>query len=136
MSRNMSRAVRLTVVPEATFRITFVNRSPTPTPVQLLASDHEDRLRVRIEPEDTVIVPAGGTADPITVHVAPKGRETIGRPHGHQLEFRGLLVGREHTVNPFLVGQARFTHVAPWRPAWLRWASRWAVLLPLLLLLV
>src|SRR5437763_1045078 len=34
--------------PEATFRITFVNRSPTPTPVQLSASDHEERLRFRI----------------------------------------------------------------------------------------
>src|SRR5919199_789231 len=116
---------------EATFRITFVNRSPTPTPVRLSASDHENWLRFRSEPEDTVFVPAGGAADPITVHVAPKVRETMGRPHRHQLAFRGQLLGREHTVNPSLVGQARFTSVAPWRPVWLRWASRWAVLLSL-----
>jgi hypothetical protein len=125
---------------EATFRITFVNRSPTPIPVQLSASDHEDQLRFRIEPEDTVIVPAGEAADPITVHVAPKGREAMGRPQRHQLEFRGLLLGREHTANSSLVGQAHFTYVpryAPrWQPASLRWAQRWAVLLPLLLLLL
>jgi hypothetical protein len=125
---------------EATFRITFVNRSHTPTPVRLSASDHEDRLRFRIEPEDTVIVPAGEAADPITVHVAPTKRETRGRPRRHQLEFRGQLLGSEHTVNPSLVGQARFTYVArsaPRRqPAWLRRAPRWAVLLPLVLLLV
>src|SRR5437588_489683 len=30
---------------EATFRITFVNRSHTPVPVRLAASDREDRLR-------------------------------------------------------------------------------------------
>jgi hypothetical protein len=117
--------------PEATFRITFVNRSPTPIPIRLSASGQEDRLRVRIEPEDSVIVPAGGAADPITVHVAPKGRETLGRPYGHQLEFRGLLLGREHTVNPSLVGQARFTYVAPRQPAWLRGLSGCAALLPL-----
>ncbi|HKO23829.1 MAG TPA: hypothetical protein VJY65_03705, partial [Chloroflexota bacterium] len=122
--------------PEATFRITFVNRLHTPIPVRLSASDHEDRLRFRIEREDTVIVPAGGAADPMTVHVAPKGRETMGRPYCHHVEFRGLLLGKEHTANPALVGQARFTSVAAWQPAWLRWASRWAVLLPLLLLLV
>jgi hypothetical protein len=122
--------------PEATFRITLVNRSPTPTPVRLSAADQEDRLHFRIEPEDTVIVPAGGVADPITVHVAPKVREMMDRPHGHQLEFRGLLLGGEHTVSPSLVGRAHFTYVAPSQRAWLRWAPRWAVLLPLLLIVV
>src|SRR2546421_185296 len=103
---------------EATFRITFVNRSHTPVPVRLAASDREDRLSFRIEPDDTVIVPAGAAADSITVHVVPKVRETVGKPHHHQLEFRGLLLGSEHASNPYLVGQARFTHAA-------RYAARW-----------
>jgi YVTN family beta-propeller protein len=121
---------------EATFHITFVNRSPTPTPVRLALPDHADRLHFRIEPEDTVIVPAGGAADPITVHVAPKVREARGRPHPHQLEFRGLLLGSEHTVNPSLVGQARFTYVARRQPVWLRGLSGWAALLPLVVLVL
>jgi YVTN family beta-propeller protein len=121
---------------EAIFRITFVNRSPTPTPVRLAIPDHDDRLRFRVEPEDTVIVPAGGAADPITVHVASKVRETMGRPHPHQLEFRGLLLGSEHTVNPSLVRQARFTYVARLRPAWLRGLFGWAALLPLVILVL
>jgi YVTN family beta-propeller protein len=121
---------------EATFRLTFVNRSPTPIPVRLAIRDHEDRLRFRVEPEDTVIVPAGGAADPITVHVAAKGREAMGRAHPHQLEFRGQLLGSEHTINPYLVGQARFTYVAHRRPAWLRGLSGWAALLPLVVLVL
>jgi YVTN family beta-propeller protein len=121
---------------EATFHITFVNRSPTPTPVRLAIPDHEDRLRVRVEPEDTVIVPAGGAADPITVHVEPKGREAMGRAHPHQLEFRGLLLGSEHTINPYVVGRARFTYVARRQPAWPRGLSRWAALLPLVVLVL
>ena len=59
---------------EATLHISSVNRSPTPTPVRLARPDQEDRLRVRIAPEDNVIVPAGRAADPITVHVVPKVR--------------------------------------------------------------
>jgi hypothetical protein len=57
---------------EATLHITSVNRSPTPTPVRLARPDQEDRLRVRVAPEDTVIVRAGGAADPLTVHAVPK----------------------------------------------------------------
>jgi hypothetical protein len=42
----------------------------------------------------------------------------------HQLEFRTLLLGSEHTIDPHLVGQARFRYVARyaprWRPAWLQ----------------
>jgi hypothetical protein len=59
---------------EATLPITSVNRSPMPTPVRLARPDQEDRLRLRVAPEDTMIVLAGGAADPITVHVVPKVR--------------------------------------------------------------
>src|SRR5919199_3690984 len=56
---------------EATLRITFVNRSSTPTPVQLSASDHEDRLRVRIAPEDTVIDRTGAPPNSSNTQMSP-----------------------------------------------------------------
>jgi hypothetical protein len=86
-----------------------------------------------------VIVPAGG-GGPVSVHVVPKVRKTIGDPHPYEIEFRGVQLGAEQETNPLLVRRARFVYVprysARYLPVWLRRAPGWALLLPFVLLLL
>jgi hypothetical protein len=124
---------------KACFHITYLNLSQAPVAVALVARDHENGLRFSAEPDAPVIVPAGG-GGPVTVHVVPKVRKTIGEPHPYEIEFRGVQLGAEQATHPCVVRRARFVYVprytARYLPVWLRRAPRWAVLLPCGLLLL
>jgi hypothetical protein len=96
-------------------------------------------LRFSTKPDAPVIVPAGG-GGPVSVHVVPKVRTTIGELHPYEIVFRGVQLGAEQATNPFLVRRARFVCVPRYTarslPVWLRRAPGWALLPPLVLLLL
>jgi hypothetical protein len=122
---------------EACFRITYLNLSHAPVAVALVAHDQDNGLHFSTKPDAPVIVPAGG-GGPVSVHVVPKVRRTIGEPHPYEIEFRGVQLGAEQVSNPFLVRRARFVCVprypARYLPVWLRRAPGWALLPPVVLL--
>jgi hypothetical protein len=122
---------------EARFRITYLNLSHAPVAVALVAHDHENGLHFSTMPDAPVIVPAGG-GGPVSVHVVPKVRKTIGELHPYEIEFRGVQLGAEQATNPLLVRRARFVYVprytSRYLPVWLRRAPGWALLLPFVLL--
>ena len=121
----------------ATFRLAWQNGANAEAQVELDVRDAEEGLRVRIDPEGAVVVPAGDERH-VEIRVRPERRETIGEPHPYQIEFRALRPGSSDLLEPGMVRQAQFTYLPPIRalalPAWLRRLPIWALLLLLLLL--
>jgi hypothetical protein len=118
------------------FHITFLNQMSWPVDMALTAHDAENGLRVHIEPENPVVVPATGVAGPVTVRVAPRVRALLGEPHPYEIEFRSLDLGSLQQNEL----RARFVYVPRYcagrLPVWLRRAPGRAVLFPLVLLLL
>jgi hypothetical protein len=122
---------------EAIFCVTFLNQSAVPASIQLLVHDDQNGLRVHVTPETSVLVPAGATAAPLIVDVAPRRRKRHGAPQTYAIEFRGRLLGDEALLHPDLVLQARFTYLPPGAASRLgRWLTRAIALLSLVPLLL
>jgi len=96
------------------FGVSLVNGTAAPAACAVLASDPEERLRFRVEPQGTVLVPPGGRVV-ATVRALPPPRERFAGPHAFEVELRGQDVGALDDTNPFLARRVRFTYV-PSRP--------------------
>lgn len=122
----------------ATFRVTWQNRSNRAAAVALEARDAEQGLEYRLDPDGEIDVAPGAEAT-VEVRVWPRHRETVGEPHRHEIEFRGLQPGTSDLLAPSLIGHAQYTYVPRFRalmlPLWLRRLPIWALLILLLLLL-
>ncbi len=92
----------------ATYHVLLTNRSTRAASVTLQASDPEGRLRVRIEPGPTVLVPARGSAT-ATVHARRAGGKR--HPYAIEVELRAAHRGPPDAGNLALVRHLRFTDV-------------------------
>jgi hypothetical protein len=104
----------------ATFRVTFVNQMSFPITLSLSARDRGDRLRFRVTPTQSLVVPAKATAGPVNVKVIPRARPIFGEPKPYEIELRGLGMGLQTAIlepaialDPHLVAYPRFTYVPP-----------------------
>ena len=117
--------------PRGTLQVTLRNDTEQSESVALLTHS-DDEARIRVEPAGPIVVPGGGTASAL-VHVTarpPWGRPTA-RLGVHEIEVRGVRVGRESVDDPLLVRHAHFVEGA--RPAWLGLSGwRAAIGVPLL----
>ena len=98
----------------ATFRVTWKNPSNSPVTIELAVRDAEDGLRTFINPVGGVPIPPGEERT-VLVTVQPRRRETVGLPHGYELEFLGLRPGTEDLLEPGLKRFGQYTYVPPFR---------------------
>jgi len=92
------------------FQVNLVNGSAAPAACAVLATDLEERLRFRVEPQGTVLLPPGGRVA-FTVRALPPPREKFDGPRAFEVELRGQDVGALDDTSPFLVRRVRFTYV-------------------------
>ena len=91
---------------EATFRATFYNPTAAPAPVALAVDDGGAGLRVRIAPDEALLIPPGERAT-LTVLVRPPRRAPAAPRAGRAARLRS------HLARP---GRARSRHGRPRRP--------------------
>jgi len=77
---------------EAVFHATVVNGASAPAAVALLVDDFEAGLRWRVEPEGTVLLPAGERVT-MVARVFPPARVAAGAPVAYDFAIRGQDVG-------------------------------------------
>ncbi len=92
------------------FQVSLVNGSAAPAACAVLATDLEERLRFRVEPQGTVLLPPGARVA-FTVRALPPPRERFDGPRAFEVELRGQDVGALDDTSPFLVRRVRFTYV-------------------------
>lgn len=92
------------------FQVTLVNGTAAPAACAVLATDLEERLRFRVEPQGTVLLPPGARVA-FTVRALPPPRERFDGPRAFEVELRGQDVGALDDTNPFLARRVRFTYV-------------------------
>ena len=98
---------------EAVFHATVVNGSDAPAAVALLVSDDDQAsLRVRVEPQGTVLLPAGERVTMVARVLPPFGaaRSPAGQPIAYGLTIRGQDVGALDDTSPYLTRRARFVY--------------------------